>query len=610
MASRSQQSSAKATLKDIGRQAAASLTRRSDLLNCLLLAAIPIAMSIANSEWLYNPIGWIDPWVNVGYFLQYSDPQFGAGYYKAARLSWIIPGFIAYHVFQPIVANYVLHMGCLILSVLFLYLTIARLLGKAVAFAIAACFAVFYPIHGSGGWDYQNAAAGAFYMIAFYMLTRAVLSKQPGWPAIGAGAAYAAAVYATIGFVNLAPILVFHCFALYRHQFARFPSWRYVLRIGVWVLFGALALTVLLGLVNVAVGREFIFFRELLELVVSFLQNSQKQAAWWLPWSKGWFLNVSYLGHLALGVAVLVGCIVCTILGILGWRFNAIAVSFQAQYIFIALLWVVWQSLGQTAFEPEYFAYPIYPVLFFGLAGIAATWRRPVGPSRAGVAFYIFVALIVAIPLCFPFMGSTLSYLTDLHVKLIRVASALVVVGLFAICGSRPTLLAVAVLAFAARNGFEVAAIGDEKLYSVSAVCADRSNAYMALVDSNLFVSRFVPNSTKMYVWWNEQEVFKSEQCGMRIGHFAASLTALGLFDYLAPPWEGMPVPDALPEASIAAMTGDSTAKIVIPTADYANVEAIIARYHRAGVELAAEERTIIRTPRFSLYVLGRALAP
>jgi hypothetical protein len=68
-----------------------------------------------------------------------------------------------------------------------------------------------------------------------------------------------------------------------------------------------------------------------------------------------------------------------------------------------------------------------------------------------------------------------------------------------------------------------------------------------------------------------------------------------------------MPAADALPEASIAAMTEDSTAKIAIPTADYANVEAIVTRYRRAGVKLAVEGKTIVRTPRFSfsLYVLG-----
>src|SRR5262249_27794612 len=153
-------------------------------------------------------------------------------------------------------------------------------------------------------------------LVAFYTLTRAVLSKAPHWPAIGAGAAYAAAVHATIGFVNLAPILAFHCFALYRHQFAHFPSWRYVIAVGACVFFGALALTVLLGLVNVAVGRDFFFFRQLLELVISYVQDSQTQAAWWLPWSEGWFLNVGSLAYLVLSVAALVGCIVCTILRI------------------------------------------------------------------------------------------------------------------------------------------------------------------------------------------------------------------------------------------------------------------------------------------------------
>ena len=83
-----------------------------------------------------------------------------------------------------------------------------------------------------------------------------------------------------------------------------------------------------------------------------------------------------------------------------------------------------------------------------------------------------------------------------------------------------------------------------------------------------------------MYVWWNEDEVLKGEQqCGIRASYFAPSLAALGLFNYLGPYWEGMPAADALPEASIAAMTEDGTRKIAIPTGDYANVEAIVTRY-------------------------------
>ena len=261
------------------------------------------------------------------------------------------PGAFAYHVFQPIVANYVLHMGGLILSVLFFYLTVAKLFGRTVAFPIAACLAVYIPFHGSGGWDYQNAASGAFYIVAFYLLTSAALSKQPRWLAIGGGAAYAAALHAAIGFVNLAPILVFHCFALYRHQFDQFPSWRYVLWIGIWVLFGALILTVALGLANLAAGRELIFFKPLLDLVMYFLQDSKKQASWWLPWSTGWFLDVHFLGYLVLSFATLVGCVVCMILAMFRLRFDSIALSLQVQYIFVALLWLAWQNLVRRRFS-------------------------------------------------------------------------------------------------------------------------------------------------------------------------------------------------------------------------------------------------------------------
>ena len=52
---------------------------------------------------------------------------------------------------------------------------------------------------------------------------------------------------------------------------------------------------------------------------------------------------------------------------------------------------------------------------------------------------------------------------------MILVASALVVVGLFAIGSGRPALMAAAVLAFAAMNGFEAAAIGRQNFYCVRA---------------------------------------------------------------------------------------------------------------------------------------------
>src|SRR6516225_623199 len=328
--------------------------------SCVLLVAIPIVLSIINSSWLYTAISWLDPWYNVGYFLHYSDPNFLSTYYKIARLSWIIPGFAAYHVFPPLVANYLLHMGCLLVAIVFFFLAVSRLFDSSIAFAAAVCFAIFVPFHGSGGWDYQTAPAGAYYIAAFYFLTVAAESTRMRVPLIVAGAAYACAVHATLSFVNFAPLLAAHFTVLYRRQFTKLPSWGTLWRAGLWFIFGAFAVTALLGTINVAVGRDFLFFKILLQFVID-LERSQSQLQWWLPWSSGWFLKFPSLYYMASLFASLIVCAGSATLGLIARR-DSVALSLQLQYVFAGALWMIWQSLGQLALQPDYPAYPLYPV--------------------------------------------------------------------------------------------------------------------------------------------------------------------------------------------------------------------------------------------------------
>jgi hypothetical protein len=303
--------------------------------SCVLLVAIPIVLSIINSSWLYTPMGYLDPWYNVGYFLHYSDPNFLNTYYKIARLSWIIPGFAAYQVFSPLVANYVLHMGCLLVAIVFFFLAVSRLFDSSIAFATAVCFAIFVPFHGSGGWDYQNAPAGAYYIAAFYFLTVAAESTRMRVPIIVAGAAYACAVHATLSFVNFAPLLAAHFTVLYRRQFSKLPSWGTLWRAGLWFILGALAVTALLGIINVAVGRDFLFFKILLQFAINF-----DQAPYWLPWSSGWFLKVPSLSYMASIFASLIVCASSAILGLIARR-DSVALSLQLQYVFAGALWMI-----------------------------------------------------------------------------------------------------------------------------------------------------------------------------------------------------------------------------------------------------------------------------
>jgi hypothetical protein len=102
---------------------------------CLVL--IPIIIGLRHDDWLYSPIGYIDPWYNVGYFLNYFDPTFLNGYYKEDRVSWLVPGYFLYKTLGPLASNFVLHIGGLVLSAFFLYLTLARKILKRDAFVLA-----------------------------------------------------------------------------------------------------------------------------------------------------------------------------------------------------------------------------------------------------------------------------------------------------------------------------------------------------------------------------------------------------------------------------------------------------------------------------------------
>ena len=97
-------------------------------------------------------------------------------------------------------------------------------------------------------------------------------------------------------------------------------------------------LTILLGLINASVGRDFVFFKPLLELVLSFVRDNQHQQQWWWPWSSNWFLETNFFNYIRIDFAVLVACTVSAVVALVRKRFNSVVLSFQLQYILIAVL--------------------------------------------------------------------------------------------------------------------------------------------------------------------------------------------------------------------------------------------------------------------------------
>jgi hypothetical protein len=335
-----------------------------------VLVLIPLIMAAINTNWLYSPIGYIDPWYNVGYFLHYGDSAFRNGLYKEARLSWILPGWILYHIFPPLAANFVLHVGSLLIATLALYFALARLIAPEFAFLSAVILTVYFPFHGSGGWDYQSTGSGMFYALAVLSLAAAAQSQRPKRPLFAAGAAIAAALHANVLFINMIPVLAGQYLVVRAASLHR-PTRNDALRAALWILSGAVVLTLILCLVNCSVGRQFPFFRPIVDIVFRYVKDPDHQKAWWLPWDKGWMFSYAgyYLGLLF--ATLIVGAWVLSKTALRGaYKDAQIQCFLIGQYVFLAALWIVWQSLGQTALQPDYFAYPLIIPCIMALGGL------------------------------------------------------------------------------------------------------------------------------------------------------------------------------------------------------------------------------------------------
>ena len=82
-------------------------------------------------------------------------------------------------------------------------------------------------------------------------------------------------------------------------------------------------------------------------------------------------------------------------------------------------------------------------------------------------------------------------------------------------------------------------------------------------------------------------------------------MASLGML-YLAPPWDGMPKPEELPETSRSVLDGNNA--LAVATADYRNIERLIEWSKKVGgVPLEIKGKTKVKTSQFTfdLYVLG-----
>ena len=369
------------------------IAQRPDAGPIAILIAMPLVMALFGREWLYTTIRSLDPWYMIGYFTYYHDSTFQADHYKLQRLPWILPGWILYQVLGPLVANFLLHVGALVVSTVFVYLTLARLVWRSSAFLVAALLTVYIPFHGSGGWDYQAAGAGAYYALTLYLLTRAAQAGEPRRLLVLAGAAFTAAVYTTIHLINFLPVLAALYFGVGR-QAVSWASAKTALRNGA---IGFVAVTVGLCLVNTLVGRGPFFFWPLLKIVFERLADPTGQKPWLLAWP-AFFKPPGEFIYLLFLIATL--CVVLARLAAAagGWRLGRVRLLLLVQYVFLVVLWMAWQHNGHIALWPAIFAHVLVIPAFLALGGLlggvpSPTERVPRALLVAGGALALVPAL-------------------------------------------------------------------------------------------------------------------------------------------------------------------------------------------------------------------------
>lgn len=515
-----------------------------------LLIFIPITISFFYKDWFIGDVtaSWLDQWCNTGFFLHYADPTYlGCSFYKISRLSWIVPGFLAYKIFSPLIAALILHIGSIVLTGIFLYLTIATITSKSVAFLMAAFWDVYLPIQGSGGWDYQNLPSGVFYSMTLFFLTRAAFSLKPSLNIFISGACFAATLSSVIQFVNMFPILIlWYSFLSQRKQ-----TWKENLIFFTYFSVGGILLTLSLCFINLLVGRQFLFFKPIIDLVIHMVKDPSMQKSWWQPWSSGWLTHA--IGtYLLFPAVVFLACLVYITYEFSrmrkGLTFGDIMVL---QFFASSLLWGIWQSIGQTALQPSYFAYPLSIPMMMGLAGLVLKKgpKEEILEGRKMHFFYkelmiafIFVSMLLILKMNV-FQGINSEITTVLHLYLWPIVMVLAGLLLARYLTPRyllPFMVSASMIGYLIIQG-SLFLHGEEFGSDVNINGCNQSELFLKQIEMDHFLSKF-SSEELTGILWDPKAVITSknlpQNCSFSLTNYSSGLVEITGHWFSFAPWD------------------------------------------------------------------------
>ncbi len=350
----------------------------------LILALLPWLVLAVSSGWIYNSLTDIDPWVYFGYFLSY--PRYVSALfpnlYYGTRLSWILPGYCLNALFDPMTAKYILHVGFYYLAVFSLYNLLRKETGSRSALVVAVLFGTHSYFLRAIGWDYVDGAGITYNLLALLCVAHAAVSRRPRFWLMAGGAAAAAMFYCNAFLAVFLPLLA----ALYFHrvhQGLSLASARALLRFALWFGLGALFVSLLLALVNYAVGGGFWFYGPSLQFITGSSKTSASTPIWgWV--ARGYWLAFPFIAAL--------GSISYLIARIFRRTFLSrdLKLFFVLQYLACLVFMIAWHAAGGPGLQwPHYTSY-LLPSAFLAVGCMLA----PHLERWPAWAYWLFLAAI------------------------------------------------------------------------------------------------------------------------------------------------------------------------------------------------------------------------
>jgi 4-amino-4-deoxy-L-arabinose transferase-like glycosyltransferase len=323
----------------------------------LLIAGLPWVILRFDASWLFaystSSFGFIDPWIYLGYFLDLTQHlRTFKGAYFSTRLTWTVPGAIVYHLFSPLVAAHVLHLGLFYAATVSLYLILKMTVSRRAALLAALLMGSHSHFLCSVGWDYVDGAALSYLLMTLCSLTFAARAANPCRWLLAAGILAAFAIHAQFFLIVFFPLaLGYYLFARRECHQPALPGWRPF----AW---GLVAVTVLFGLFNMAVNGRFVFFINAMGMAAKLVISNP-----YTDHSYHWLAQATWL---ILPILSLLGAILCLrrrerLLTLP----NAEFLLFWQRYLVLSVgTMVVLEGIGEPVLQLRYYASYLMPAVF------------------------------------------------------------------------------------------------------------------------------------------------------------------------------------------------------------------------------------------------------